>query len=595
MRLQEENARLQSGSSSSSVGAGPALPQSEFTFSVPGTSTQHQPSASDAPASYSDADIMAFLNSAPPQQLDDGSAEAPTNPFTMIEPTAFPNLGDGWSWNQSSFGTEIPTAAPPSVTNLLEMYPDFASSNFGDANSNTSVRNNSMSVGPSPSSSSASPSNQMPSTSPQLAFASGSNASQMSSTSSYSDANQVFNSLFGGGFSSGFTTGFSPSTSAGSPSTSIGLSPPVSVGNNGSGSTSSAVGANTFSTGQAGTVTSAGPLKQTAATRMASKAGSLTHNADSPDTTCSSNGSDPSEHQPATPGNAAYYFGGINIAANGNNAPAWLNTAGNEKSKNASSALGPQSSTGNGPSPLAVTTPSGIFDMMDYRDPVLNGLQGSNDFDSFSTMLKPDQHQLHLNSDLLDFNDFLVQSPPSSAGTALSPAGPSTGAQSQQHQQNSGSNGKRAESSSGSSIPTLSSSQSNSPSAGSSAAHSPASIFNNIGGTINPESLTLDSVTYGHPMIQHAMADMFAGKSWAPDIVQSAISQQQTGPTAQGNHRASTNAVSPLTENDLDTLCKDMKLKATCKEVARERIAKSVQSDETMLKLYNEYLQNGGQ
>lgn len=47
--------------------------------------------------------------------------------------------------------------------------------------------------------------------------------------------------------------------------------------------------------------------------------------------------------------------------------------------------------------------------------------------------------------------------------------------------------------------------------------------------------------------------------------------------------------------NDIDGLCSDMQMKATCKEHARERIAAALQTDEQTMKLYNEYLASAGQ
>lgn len=45
---------------------------------------------------------------------------------------------------------------------------------------------------------------------------------------------------------------------------------------------------------------------------------------------------------------------------------------------------------------------------------------------------------------------------------------------------------------------------------------------------------------------------------------------------------------------DIDGLCDDMQMKATCKDHARDRIAKAIQTDEMTMKLYNDYLASAG-
>ena len=118
-RLQEENRRLQSSSTSSSTSS---APESDFTFRLPSSSTPQESSlarTSSGPASFSDADIMAFLN-------QPSTAPKSQQPFTMIPPSNLPPLGDDWLWNSSSFGTEIPQAIPPSV-NFLDQYAANAS------------------------------------------------------------------------------------------------------------------------------------------------------------------------------------------------------------------------------------------------------------------------------------------------------------------------------------------------------------------------------------------------------------------------------------------------------------------------------------
>jgi len=46
-------------------------------------------------------------------------------------------------------------------------------------------------------------------------------------------------------------------------------------------------------------------------------------------------------------------------------------------------------------------------------------------------------------------------------------------------------------------------------------------------------------------------------------------------------------------ENEMDSLCKDMKVKATCQEMIRQKVQDALDSDEKMNNLYKQYMQDG--
>jgi len=172
---------------------------------------------------------------------------------------------------------------------------------------------------------------------------------------------------------------------------------------------------------------------------------------------------------------------------------------------------------------LNPTTPSGIFDMMNYRDPLFPGLNDSG--------VGSGSDGSRAVNDILDFNDFLVQSPPAMAGASPSALANVTAPP------------YRASSTSSSSVPGLSHSGSNSPSNTSSHVDSPQTLMSNAAKDMLPYE-----VKYSHPLIQHVMGPMMAENK------------------KNGKHFDGT----PMTDTELDSLCCDMTLKATCKDVSLE-------------------------
>lgn len=443
-RLQEENAKLRQTTSA---------PQSDFTFSVPSAPAQTTAPAFAAPASasskdaaapssFNNNDIMSFLSSnpTPPQPTQ--------TPFTMITPSPpLPNNGNTTSmnsiddfmmnWNSSAFGTELPQAVPPSVTNLTEQPADtdFASLWKSLNQGNTST----FSTVP----------------------------SQQTQQQNLAD-NSNFFSLF--------QNAFTPSLDGQAPAsnTNPSFSQYVNSANTATYNTQSAqnMAANLFPFANANASSSASPSN----TSNSKANTNLQHqnsmnstrngsSADSPETCASSTsgGSDPSDAQPSTPNNGQVLFGTNNNnkakSKSGDSVQSLypdigltsFNTSNLSNNNTGSTFEAMFGNNGFG----SATTPSGVFDMMNYRDPLLGNLNdapasGENfNFGSFipgNGNVSGSSAGVNNNkrSDTLDFSDFLVASPPS---TTQSP--PVNGS----FFQMPGNNAK--ESNSSSSLPTL--------------------------------------------------------------------------------------------------------------------------------------------
>jgi len=475
---------------------------------------------------------------------------------------------DDWmnNWHSSAFGTELPQAVPPSVTNIAEQPADngFASL-WNSLNQNTNSTFNTL-------------------------------QNQQSQQQSAIDTNNSFFSLF--------QNAFSPSLDGTAPASNSSFSQYVNSSNtapyntnaqtatsnifpfaNASSSGSPAVNVNTSNTGNQQT------QRQNSSNNNRSTAPNSS-SADSPETCASSTsgGSDPSDAQPSTPNNGQALFGnntkakaqsgdsiqslypdiGLNSFATGN---MQANTGGIAGFNSLYNSSGFES----------VTTPSGVFDAMSYRDPLLANLSGQNtsgngfDFDSFlsgnamSNANVPNANSKR--SDTLDFSDFLVTSPP---GMTQSPPVTSN------FFQMPGNNGQ--ESNSSSSLPTLASlSNSTSPV---STQPSPQTSLNTASSSTGasstngtPNWLPYD-IPYSHPLIQHVMKDQIVTKDQVQQDKANFDNQMQAIPRS-----------GPC---DIDGLCDDMKMKATCKDHARDRIAKAIQTDEMTMKLYNDYLASAG-
>ncbi|KAK9896113.1 hypothetical protein P389DRAFT_74744 [Cystobasidium minutum MCA 4210] len=566
-RLQEENAKLRQTSSA---------PKSDFTFSVPSVPAQTTAPAFSAsaspppalnkdaagPSSYNNNDILAFLSSssaAPPQPTQ--------TPFTMINPSPPPAANNASSmnsiddfmmnWNSSAFGTELPQAVPPSVTNLTEQP---ANTDFASLWNSLNQGNNST-------------------------FSTLQN--QQSQQQSTVDNNNFF-SLFHNAFTPSLD-GQAPavnSNPAFSQYVNSANTAPYNVQQN-----SQNVANNMFPFASANASSSASPSSGSTGhtnpqPHHQNSIGSTRNSssADSPETCASSTsgGSDPSDAQPSTPNNGQVLFAGNNKqkSKSGDNSNNLYPDMGFSSLGNVN--LQDNNNTGSFGSMFgntgfeSVTTPSGVFDMMNYRDPLLGNLDGNASGDNFNFgSFNPGNNNVssssgtgtnnNQRSDTLDFSEFLVASPPSST---TSP--PVTG---NNFFQMPGNNAK--DSNSSSSLPTLGS-LSNGPSPQSSinTASGSSGTPNNGSGTHN--WLPYD-IPYNHPLIQHVMKDQLEAQK------------------ARKEFENQMSTLSGKQSSDIDGLCTDMTMKATCKDHARERIAQALQTDEQTMKLYNEYLASAGQ
>lgn len=566
-RLQEENAKLRSTSA----------PKSDFTFTVPPASAQTTAPAfsgssitgnNQSNSSMSTNDILSMLASAP------APVQPSQTPFTMINPTqpvtsssnslTAANLDD-WmnSWNSSAFGTELPQAVPPSVTNLAERPAD---SDFASLwNSLNQGSNNTFNT-----------------------------LQAQQAQENAADTNSTFFSLF----QNAFSPSLDGNASVTNPSYSQNVNnathnaPYNSVQNalgsmfpfaNSSGSSVSA--SNNLNNNNNINIGSSAHHKQDQKSNFTKNTAPNTSSADSPETCASSTsgGSDPSDAQPSTPNNGQVLFGNDNKAKgkNGDSLHSFYPDFG-MASFNTGQVQAGAGSTGSfnnlrGSGFETATTPSGVFDSMNYRDPLLANLGGhrssGNDFNfdafisgnaqsSFSPAGGSNQR-----SDTLDFSDFLVASPP---GMTQSPPVTSNLFQMpSSHGQNSNSS---------SSLPTLGSlSHGTSPASTHPSPQTSLNTTSSSTGTSTanstPNWLPYD-VPYSHPLIQHVMKDRV---------------QQD-----KANFESQMKAIPRNGPCDVDGLCDDMTMKATCKDHAMDRIAKSIQTDEMTMKLYKDYLASAG-
>lgn len=559
-RLQEENAKLRSTSA----------PQSDFTFTIPSAPAQTSapafnnsslPSSEDkGNSSFSNTDILSLLSSAQPP------AQPSQTPFTMINPSppittnnsATGSLDD-WinNWNSSAFGTELPQAVPPSVTNLAEQPAD-----NGFASLWNSLNQNNSST---------------------FDILQNQQAQQQNAT----DTNNTFFSLFQNAFSPSLDGNTSAPNSFSQYVNSSNTAPYNTTQNtdssmfpfaNASGSGSPAVNSNSSDNGNY-----QGQRQNSISQNRTTVANSSS--ADSPETCASSTsgGSDPSDAQPSTPNNGQALFGNNNNKAKAQSGDSLQNLyTGMGMTSFSNGSLPPNTSGLAGFNNTYsgfenVSTPSGVFDSMNYRDPLLTNLNGANtsgsDFNFGSFLSGNANTNTNMSagndkrSDTLDFSDFLVASPP---GMTQSP--PVTNNLFQMP----GNHGQ--ESNSSSSLPTLSSlSNTTSPA---STHPSPQTSLNtgssstgasSANGT--PNWLPYD-VPYTHPLIQHVMRDQVQQDKAQFESQMHAI--PRSGPC------------------DIDGLCNDMQMKATCKDHARDRIAKAIQTDEMTMKLYQDYLATAG-
>lgn len=564
-RLQEENAKLRSTSA----------PQSDFTFTVPSASQQTTAPAfsgtaiagnNQSSSSLSTNDILSMLASAP------APAQPSQTPFTMINfsppitsntnPLTAANLDD-WmnNWNSSAFGTELPQAVPPSVTNLSER----------PADSDFASLWNSLNQGSNPT------------------------FNTLQNQQAQQNAAETNNSFF-----SLFQNAFSPSLDGSSSASNPSFSQFANSSNNTASydnnqnfsgnmfpfATNSANGSSATNSFSSNNINN-GSFNQHQQQKSNSNRNTAPNSsaADSPETCASSTsgGSDPSDAQPSTPNNGQTLFGNDQSKANSKSGGSLQSFYPDIGLTSFNAGQGQAGAAGNGNGNVnnvrssgfeSATTPSGVFDTMSYRDPLMANLGGHSgsgsdfNFDSFITGsgVSPASGS-NKRSDTLDFSDFLVASPP---GMTQSP--PVTGNLFQMpsnHGQNSNSS---------SSLPTLGSlSHGASPA---STQPSPQTSLNTASSSTGassanstPNWLPYD-VPYTHPLIQHVMKDRI---------------QQD-----KANFESQMKAIPRNGPCDVDGLCDEMKMKATCKDHAMDRIAKSIQTDEMTMKLYNDYLASAG-
>lgn len=440
------------------------------------------------------------------------------------------STNDDWLWNASTFGTEIPQAIPLGVTNLTDpsARPQNALFPWADLNST---------FGDSSASSSTSPSTAFPNAGPSPNFAS-------------------------------FLTGYSPLTNQSTVSPPPGGQPSNGLHNQQTHRSNSGTSQSNGSSQRAGSFNSNG------------KAGSS--QGESPETTCSSSGSDPSDNQPATPSSTAFPFvanpadGTINFAAMFGQAPGAQNGFTDSKNSPFSFANAmqsqvpvvktesPQSATSFFGS-MQATTPSGIFDALNYRDPILADLDGGK-----------------ADGGVFDIADYLAPSPQSQQGAATVPSPPTF-----QHHSSSGSTQSGNASSTGSGLTYPRSTSSGH----SSNATSPPSAG------VNGQVELPYAMTYGHPLAQYAVSKM-PGSFMTQGGDDSKPRWQAYADKVMANCKADlaragydTSAASD--PDAIDSLCKDMQLKARCEDSIRKKIQESLDSDAEMMKLYNKYMEEG--
>ncbi|KAL7008456.1 hypothetical protein EMMF5_002185 [Cystobasidiomycetes sp. EMM_F5] len=523
-----ENARLQQ--------SGKAAPQTDFTFNfrgpdVPTMSVPREKSSSrsssppdasaapsslpNAPASFSDSDILAFL-SQPAQPSD--QAVLPQHQFEMIPASMPNNLGDDFFWNSSAFGTEIPQVAPAKVTNLLEQYGIAGFNSNPTASAQESLFGNGKdSLSPASFPSFSSGSTPTAGVSPATSANATISAPAATASNTFTGAT---NQRSTSGYSARSSSGDSPTAQMYNAVFERMLQQQQQTNNNASLTNTN----NGMST-----------LAKQALTRNVATNSSAPIAADSPETTCSSNGSDPSSissdhQQPITPNNGQTLFG-ANMFGSGFGGSSGLSpfSSGYGSLGDANAAFSGVFGAGLvGSGKSAVTTPSGIFDTLNYRDPLFAGSM--------------DNYPL----ETVNFNDFLVASPPalgSGANDAYSQ--PFAAAASETHPVHPQQGSREASGSSSSGyVPTLGGlSDGTSPSAHSSTASSPKTAFQQGAdqwmdaafGKNRPNNVLPHDVTYDHPLIQHVFRD------------------------TQGFSN---------NDHELETLCSDMKMKASCKDVS---------------------------
>ena len=640
-RLQDENSRLQqqqggSGSGSTSGSAsGSGAPQSSFTFSMPAnlsssTSSNTTNAHANAPASFSsDQDILAFLSTpaqpAPPSQVpalihssgtsSSSGASSGGGAFGAGSGTGSGGMDD-WMWNASAFGTEIPQAIPPSVTNISEaqkaglVFPwDQYAGNVGG--------NGTGNAGSSPASASAS---------------GGGSAGAAPSNDAAAFAS--------------FLSSFSPAASSGSPAGTTTQQQQQQQQQQQSSQSYSRASALPAQVQQ---------QQQRASSNNGNGSGPA---ADSPETsTCSSGASsDPSDAAfPATPGGAMPFLsysngnggngssgntgGNLSFASLAGNAfanqtnPGFLAQQQQQNSKTSFSASESAFDTANGNGSRAssssffspgnmATTPSSVFDLMSYRDPLFASFDaGAGAGSGSGTGVSPSQFggfggpSPGVKSELVDFSDFLVASPP-----ALSGGGISLDNSAQQPYFRTDS------ATSSSSVPTRAStsasvSSANSPntsigehrSASSSSVSASASASGGAGrvpplGSGSIADVFPHPISYQHPLIGHVMGnlhmEMQAKEGRAVDRAQAERERDDVGrrlnmqnetwgglPGARKSSKSPSPAASagvpagsfgmacawPKSQVphdvDVDGLCEEMLMKASCKEVRLPSIA----------------------
>jgi len=544
-RLQEENKRLQE-SRKQVVPPATAAPQSDFTFNVPRSSSSsnttpisHSTSPVNAtmphaPTTFNDADIMSFLSAGPSaaeaQHYKQNSAPfqfvnpSPTGAASqngqqqseLLIPSSMPSLPDDWLWNSSTFGTEIPQALPPTVTNLMELFG-------GNLDGNLASQNNLFAGS---------------ATSPQQSM-----------------QQQQQNGAFGGtGSAPSATRSFSPDDAYKALYTTFGESPSYNSSSGDMTYTNNAQSSRSASHDSTGNVTN-NLVKQ-----FVNREGSSTKG-DSPDTTCSSNGSDPSENQPSTPGSSHF----ANIGQNSTKTGFPYQSAAHQMqgvSVNQSSAAG---SEGNTPSSVLNSMPSLRNDALfnNSLDGALANSSFANSDLDFQALLNGSSFTLSPNektSDFMDLNDFLVASP-----AGLNNASPSTyfGSSDATNNSSTASSTKKptpVSGSSNSSVPTLSSLSDTPSSSGSSPPSITGNSITNGSGNFSldgrqfaptyrsaptaqaPDNIFLPTdIKYSNPAIRHIFPEKWDNAKF--------IGESGEGQKGDGGHAF---------DFDIDSLCQDM-------------------------------------
>lgn len=534
----------------------PPAPQSDFTFRsqpapvVTSTSSagQSPPSGknNDGPASLTDQDILAFLNQpAPtfPQQQQPA--------FTMVQPS---QQGSGsssdWLWNASTFGTEIPQAIPLDVTNLTDPARSQSSSSifpWADIGNNLAASSN---VG--------------------------------ANNNAFPTANVNNNDY------ASFLTGYSAFNA-----------------NNGVSQVNSqpAQMQQSHRSSSGGSSQANSAKSRSGSENVQPKAGS-NHGgatAESPETSCSSSGSDPSDAFPATPSSAPFPF--ISNAQDGTldfsamfgqsqtgfgdlkASPYSFLTSPSLQGGPAVKTESPQSSFFGS---MQATTPSGVFDAMNYRDPLLADLDDTANASSSFTFANLDNK-----NDNFDLSEFLVASPQSQQGAAAGPSPPAFSHHSSSTSMQSG------YASSSASMPTMSTQ----PYARSSSSGQSSSAASPQGCSIpaNGQVTLPYSMTYGHPLATYAMKGQAPAlpvnsaqdrsKPWQEYADKIMMSCKENAFREEIERRKAKGGV--VDENEMDSLCKDMKVKATCQEMIRQKVQDALDSDEKMNNLYKQYMQDG--